>query len=84
MATEKKSRPLYEIAAEIDGKWSKIGKGVNFAARPYLSAMFRLDSIHDNFGLDSAQEIVRRFLANASTFRGPDAQRLKAELKDML
>ena len=33
---------------------------------------------------DTAGDIVRYFLANAQTFRGADAKRLKAELKSML
>ena len=33
---------------------------------------------------DTAGDIARYFLANAQTFRGADARRLKAELKSML
>ena len=71
------TRPLYEIAADIERAWPK----VNFGARPYLDAMHSLNSIDDNYGLDSARSIVLYFLSNASTFRGEDAKRLKAELK---
>lgn len=73
-------RPLYEIAAEIKRCWPK----VYFGAVPYLDALSALDSINDNYGLDSADSIVRYFLANAQTWRGEDARRIKAELKGLL
>ena len=43
-----------------------------------------LTGMQDNFGQDSADSIVGYFLANASTWRGPEARRIKAELKGML
>jgi hypothetical protein len=36
------------------------------------------------YGLDSGDMIVRYFLANASTFRGESARRIKKELNSML
>jgi len=73
------TRPLYEIAREIRKCW----KPVWFGAVPYLQAMASLDSITDAYGLDSGKSIVLYFLANASTWRGEDARRIKAELKAM-
>lgn len=73
-------RPIYAIAAEIRKTWPK----VYFGAVPYLEAMFSLNSITDNYGYDRADSIVRYFLSNASTWRGEDARRIKAELKGML
>ena len=73
----KEHRPLHIIAADIKANWSK----VNYAARPYLDAMANLTCIKDTFGQDDAEGIVLYFLANASTFKGDDAKRLKAELK---
>lgn len=84
MATNQKPRAIYEIAREIREVWSKQGKGVNYAAKPYLRAMDELTSIDENYYQDSASSIVRYFLSNASSFRGEDAKRLKAELKAML
>lgn len=78
--TSSTSRPLYEIANEIIRKWAK----PYFGAVPYVNAMTDLDSIKDNYGLDSADSIVRYFLSNATTWRGEDARRIKAELKAML
>ncbi len=75
--TNKKTRSLSTIAAEIRKEW----KNVWFGAKPYLDAMSTLDSINDDYGLDSGKSIVLYFLANASTWRGETARRIKAELK---
>jgi len=71
-------RPLCDIAAEILQVW---GRRVHPYALPYLDAMLGLHSIHDKYYLDSAEEIVLRFLCNASYFRGSVARRLKDELR---
>ena len=78
------TRPIYQIAADIKTEWSKIGKGVNFAAKPYLEAMMHLNKITDHYMFDSADSIVGYFLCNASSFRGNRAKELKAELKALL
>jgi hypothetical protein len=81
METESKTeRQLHEIAAEIRRKW----QNVNFAAVPYLGAMRSLATVDDSCGFDDARSIVNYFLSNASTWRGDDARRIKAELKSML
>ena len=74
------NRPLYEIARDIRKDW----KNPYFGAKPYLDAMATLDSINDNYGWDSADDIVRYFLANASTWRGETAKKIKKELKAMV
>jgi hypothetical protein len=74
------ARPLSVIAADIQSHWPK----VYFGAVPYLDAMRSLDAITDSYYEDSADSIVRYFLANAATWRGDDARRIKAELKGML
>jgi hypothetical protein len=73
-------RPLSEIAWEIRRSWKK----VNYAAQPYLDAMFSLNKITDNYIMDSGSSVVAYFLSNASSWRGDDARRIKAELKAML
>jgi len=72
-------RKLYQIAADIRSNW----KNVSPYAAPYLDAMSELETINDNFYLDSARSVVLYFLSNATGFRGPDAKRIKAELKEM-
>lgn len=71
------TRPLYEIAKEIRKDWQK----VYFGAVPYLDAMSTLNKVNDNYFQDSGKSIVLYFLANASTWRGDTAKRIKAELK---
>ena len=71
-------RKISEIANEIARDW---GDKTNYAARPYLVAMFSLNSIEDEFIYDSAKSIILYFLANAQTWRGETARRVKAELK---
>lgn len=73
-------RSLGIIAREIRADW----KNVYFGAKPYLQAMADLDSIEDNYILDPGRSIVAYFLANASTWRGEVARRIKAELREML
>jgi hypothetical protein len=75
---QSEKRSLSTIAAEIRKDW---GSKVNFAAKPYLSAMAGLDTIEDQYGYDSARSIVLYFLSNASSWRGETAKRIKAELK---
>ncbi len=73
------NRPLYTIASEIRKDWQK----VYFGAVPYLQAMQTLNSIDDDYGMDSGRSIVNYFLANAQTWKGETAKRIKAELKAM-
>ncbi len=73
-------RPLYEVAAEISKNW----KPVNYAAKPYLEAMFSLDKVSDKFMCDSGRSVVCYFLGNARSWTGPVAKKVKAELNAML
>jgi hypothetical protein len=84
MATKKTKiesvRALSTIAREIRSDWKK----PYFGAVPYLAAMSTLDSVDDYYGLDDAKSIVLYFLANANTWRGDVAKRVKAELRAMV
>ena len=71
------ARPLYAIADEIRKHWPR----PYFGAVPYIKAMACLGSIKDDYGHDSAKSIVLYFLSNASSWRGPQAKAIKAELK---
>ena len=77
---KRKHRPIREIAGDICLHW----KNVYYGAVPYLEAMEALTDITDTFGQDSAESVVNYFLANANTWRGEEARKLKAELKVML
>lgn len=76
-------RPLYLIAAEIKADWSTAKSGVYFGAVPYLEALYSLVDIKDDYFYDSAKDMVIYFLANANTWRGETARRVKAELKKL-
>lgn len=85
MNTVTATRPLSTIAREIRATWPK----VYFGAVPYLHAMAQLDSVDGKsgawyYGSDDGRSIVNYFLANAGTWRGDDARRIKAELKAMV
>lgn len=77
-------RLISEVARDIQADWSTQGKGVNYAAKPYLSAMRSLGGPSDNYGADSAKSTVLYFLSNASSYRGEKAKALKAELKAII
>lgn len=74
------TRSLNTIAREIRSNWAK----PYFGAVPYLDAMGSLDTMQDKFYYDDAQSVVLYFLANAATWRGETARRIKAELNAML
>jgi hypothetical protein len=77
---ETKTRSLAEIAREIRSDWKK----VYFGAVPYLDAMGTMNSIKGKFGWDTGESIVAYSLANATTWRGDVARKVKKELNDML
>jgi len=74
------TRPLYVIAAEIQRDWPKPFYG----AVPYLEAMRALNAITDKFYYDDGRDVVCYFIANATTWKGDTARRVKAELRAML
>ena len=74
------ARKIQEIASEILQDWKK----PYFGAVPYIEAMLKLNTIHDHYLFDTAESIVIYFLANATTWRGETAKRIKAELREML
>lgn len=75
-------RTFAEIAREIKQTW----KNIYFGAKPYLQAMATINSSDKNapYMLETAEDIVIYFLANATYWRGEDAKRIKAELKSMI
>ena len=73
------NRTLSEIAKDILQHW----KNPYFGAKPYIQAMLLIHSTDPKapYLAESAEDIVAYFLANATTFRGEDAKRIKAELR---
>lgn len=80
MSNEK--RTFKQVALDIKSTWLN----VYFGAVPYLEALLTLDTTNPNalYGIEKANDIVEYFLANAHTFRGAEAKRLKHELKSMI
>lgn len=71
---------ISKIARDISRDW----KNVNYAAKPYLQAMYSLDTVNDKFYQDDARSVVSYFLANASGYRGATAKAHKAALKSIV
>jgi len=71
---------IAQLAGIISADWRTQGKGINFAAKPYLSAMYSLASVNDSYGADSGRSVVAYFLSNASTWKGETAKAIKKEL----
>jgi hypothetical protein len=75
-----KEWPLWKLALYIATDWSNRKPAISDAADAYLQPMCQLESIEDPYGADSGDMIVRYFLGNATTWRGPVARTIKAEL----
>lgn len=78
------TRPLFEIAAEIRGDYNDRRKPLPFGAVPYVDAMARLNSIHDNYFADDGVSVVTYALSNLNGWRGDTARRVKTEMKALL
>ena len=74
------ARPLYEIADEIRADWVR----PYFGAIPYIDALSVMNRVEDGYYLDSGESIINYFPANANTWRGEVARRIKAELKGIV
>lgn len=72
-------RPLSAIAYDIRKDW----KNVYFGADPYLAAMATCHTQDKRYlyMYETAEQLVNGFLSNCSTWRGPVAREIKAELK---
>lgn len=79
-AEQLRSMSISQIAYIIRKDWKK----PYFGSVPYLDAMLSLESIEDNYIFDSGRSVVLTFLSNASSYRGPTAKLVKAELNSRL
>lgn len=73
-------RPIYQIAEEIIEKWTKMP---DYILISYVTPMLELNTIDDYYYADDAESVILYFLSNAESWRGDDARRLKAELKQI-
>lgn len=74
--------PLRIIAKIILNDWGY--SKVYFGAKPYLEAMFQLDTVDDKYIMDSGKSIVAYFLSNAGTWKGDTAREVKKHLKKLI
>ena len=81
LAERIKNMSIARIANLIRKDW---GAKIYFGARPYLDAMFSLDTVNDNYGYDTGKSIVAYFLSNAQTWKGEIAKIVKAELNKQI
>ena len=81
------TRPLNVIAAEI---LTAYRDNPNYASRkpafmtysePYVRAMLELKDAKGFYGVDRADDVVLRFLVNASRWRHPRTAAIRAELR---
>lgn len=89
-------RPIHDIAQDMIHRWhdnrakkhadkivDRWRETVYFGAVPYLEAMLTMRG-QEGYGADSTDYIILYGLSNMSTFRGPEAKALKAELRGHL
>ena len=72
---------LSRIADVIIDDWED---DISPEAWPYVEAMMNLNDMHDNYGQDSAENVVAYFLSNAKKWQGPVAQRVKKYLRGLV
>ena len=85
-------REVHQIAREIERDMlAQLSRRKGHAApnwwpfsQPYLKAMKTMRSVTEDYGADSGRSVILYFLSNVTTWRGENAKRLKAELKDLL
>jgi hypothetical protein len=80
MNAQTQTRTLATIARDIKSNWTR----PYFGAVPYIDAMATMGTVNESYGLDDGRGIVRYFLANAGTWRGPVARDVKAELRGLV
>ena len=73
-------RLIMEIARDIKKAWPK----PYFGAVPYINAMACMTTADKLYGEERCRDVLNYFLANANTFRGEEARKLKQELKDLI
>lgn len=90
MEKKTEKRTFSAIAAEVMNLWkTKYGKYLPWSlkcALPYLEAMLECDTTDKNarYYAETVESVVIYFRANITNWRGADAKRIKAELKEML
>lgn len=79
-------RPINVIAEEMLPMLRALPESnmAHWAGVPYSEPLLSIQSINDTYGCDSAKSVILYALGNLQSWRGPDARRIKAELKEHL
>jgi hypothetical protein len=72
-------RSIKDIAADIRAHW----RPVHGPAEEYVAAMEKFDKVTDRYGADSAAAVLAYFQSAAATWKGPDAERIKDEIRPL-
>ena len=83
-STKIKEGNLSDISRVIRRDLKAQNKKVPFGAEPYLQALDTMDNIGDMYGADRGSSIVAYALSNLSSYKGPVAREVKAELNRRL
>lgn len=78
------TRPIYEIAREIEADYAAKDKPVYWSALPYVNAMLLLNDFNSRYYEDDAASVLTYAVSNLSTWRGETAKRVKAEINAAL
>lgn len=79
-----KEGDLSEIARLIEKDHRNSRKNLPFGAKPYVDALKSLEHVGQMYGADSGKSIVAYALSNLTSWKGPVARAVKAELKARL
>lgn len=79
-----KGAPLVSFVSLIRRDLQMQKKPVPFGAVPYLSALGTMNNLSDRYGVETGAQILPYLLSNLSTYRGPIARLVKAELNARL
>lgn len=80
-ATKIKEGNISDLSRLISRDLQSQGKEVPYNLVPYLDALRQMDSADDVYGVESGKSIIAYALSNMTSYKGPTARAVKAELK---
>lgn len=76
-----KDADLSDLSSMIRRDLRSQGKKIPFGAEPYLDALSSLSDANESYGMDSGKSMIAYALSNLTSYKGPKARAIKAELK---
>lgn len=76
-----KDADLSDLSSMIRRDLRSQGKKIPFGAEPYLDALSSLSDANQSYGMDSGKSMIAYALSNLTSYKGPKARAIKAELK---